>query len=706
MWTKNYIKDEIIVFVKRSGVVSARLAFDCPRGLRITDRKGSVLSECIDFKTEGREIIALNDKIEYFEEEWLKNKNVPKSIENENELYKISGALLLSPQYLRQKQYLVSYYHKTTDFPNIFSDRINLPRSYEKLLNDKKLKIALMGDSISNAANSSYEMGFDGYKHWLDTAIETIKKQYGAEISYDNISKSGYGTNWAVTAARELFLKCKADLIVIAFGMNDGAGGMSAENFKINVKTLIDVAREINAETEFILVATPLPNAISNIYKTQPLYFDALKQIEKAENGVSVINMTAVSEFLTSKKDYAEISGNNINHPNDFFYAFYSDAFTEIFVRLKEEKQNRLEWSEFLTAPLFEHVSCNCPENVKGGYLINKIDGKIKKTFAFIALPKESKDKKCPALVLVHGAGGNAFAEWAEKTAAHGYVCIAIDVNATSFIEGDADRKNNPDAVIPDIGGFGLFLDGVKESWVYGSVAQIVSACAYLRSLKFVDEHKVGVVGISWGGVLSLIALGSEAKFNAGAIIYSAGFVTDDVLGKQTGIFDDYEKKRLYDTRYDVSAYAEKIDVPVLLTAGLSDGAFSPVSRQRTSELFKVKPETAFVPELWHDNESNFDNKNVISFMDDILKGETARIKLDVKTTNNVVTAKTDGAVDEMIFSFTKNVDSTGRGDWKTLKADINDGEAQINLPADVEYVCVTAYYGNGLFTSSEIKKV
>ena len=104
LWAKDYVENEILVFVKRGEEISANLAFDGAWGLRLKDRKGTVLRECVDFKIEGRKVIALNDCIDYFEEAWLKNENVPEYIENENERYNIGGCLLVSPEYLRKKQ--------------------------------------------------------------------------------------------------------------------------------------------------------------------------------------------------------------------------------------------------------------------------------------------------------------------------------------------------------------------------------------------------------------------------------------------------------------------------------------------------------------------------------------------------------------------------------------------------------------------------
>lgn len=703
LWVKDYVENEILVFVKRGKEISANLAFDGAWGLRLKDRKGTVLRECVDYKIEGRKVVALNDCIEYFEEEWLKNENVPEYVENENERYNIGGCLLVSPEFLRKKQYSVSYRHSPALISGLFPDRISLPRTYKKISERKRLKIALMGDSISNAANSSYEMGFGGYRHWLDDTAEKVKKYLKTEISYENFSKSGYGTEWALSVAEEKFENGNFDLVIIAFGMNDGAAGMTSESFRQNVSELKRIIKKYNREAEFIIVATPLPNRLCpEIFKTQPFYYDALKKLEC--EGTAVLGMTAASEFLLERKDYAEISGNNLNHPNDFFYEFYSDAFTELFVRLKEENENRLDWSIYTKKPSFEEVKLNnAPENLKSGFIVNKVNGKTRKTFCFIAFPKKDNGKT-PAVLLVHGAGGNAYAEWACAFAERGYTALSLDTDATRF-ERDfgGERKDNPFAVPQDTGGFGNIDKNPRNNWIYGSAAQIISAAAYLKSLENVEENKVGVAGISWGGALSLVALGACSEFAAGAIIYSGGFITEDVLGKQTGIFTDYLKKRVYDTRFDPSAYAENVNVPVLMTAGFTDGAFSPLNRKRTYDLFRVKPQFAFLPYILHDNESNFRNENVFGFFDEELKGKGNKAEISVKISEGTLYLITDKPCERAEMYYCGEYEDMHSAEWATEELSAGTGK---KIPKNARYVSVTAFFGNGVFKSSDIIRV
>ena len=604
---------------------------------------------------------------------------------------------------MREMQLLADYTYEIEPFFPFFSDDLQLPRTYQKLAKEKKLKIALFGDSISNAANSSWSMKIQGdYTHWFNECLQQVEKAYGAEVSLVNFSRSGYGTDWAKTVVKEKFSEEDIDLAVIAFGMNDGAADMSVKTFTENIRELITDIREIRKETEFILVATPEPNSFcSSVYKEQKNYIVGLRTLE--EVGVAVLDMTAVFAFLVSKKTYCEISGNNLNHPNDYGYRFYTDAFTELFLTLKAKNENRLDWSEYMRSVHFEHANLtSLPSNIYAGYLHTKIKNDNHKTFVFVGFP-EQVNKKNPAVVLAHGAGGNAYLKWVQEWTRRGYIALSVDLSNKHFTNESLEQpQENKDAGAYRVGSFASVGKDAYQSWTYYAVAQLVAAQSYLREISLVDKEKIGLVGISWGGVASLLALGVDKRFAAGAIIYSAGFITDDLLGQEKKLYEDWEKKIFYDTYFDPANYLHGVDVPVLFNAGLKDAAFSPFSRQRTYNLLKGKVELAVIPDLYHDNESNFENKNVFAFMDDQFFGTQKRVPLTVLLKERHIKIKALKGLTALTYLCTDGIGDPHQLVWREKKLEIKE-DLEVVVDRDVKYVMVVAYYGDGLYTSSDI---
>lgn len=336
LWERDIIKDETVVFVQEGEKISGRLAFDPSEILRVEDRFGREWKNGVDFEVNGGEVILKNKSLPYFKSEWLKNENVPQDIPNENARYGISGALLMSPAYLRERQVLFTYKKRDGAFVSFLPKQIYLPKTKENLENKKRLKIALFGDSISNAANSSWEMGFDGYEHYFSKVCKKVGEYYDADVSYCNFSRSGYGTVWAKSTVEEKFKDVDVDLVFIAFGMNDAPDGLSVKTFTDNVADIMNRIRALLPDSEFVLVAPPLPNKDCDyVYAGQNKYIDGLNGLQG--RGVSVCNCTAISDFLLRRKAYVEISGNNFNHPNDFFYEFYADVYIKLFYKLREE---------------------------------------------------------------------------------------------------------------------------------------------------------------------------------------------------------------------------------------------------------------------------------------------------------------------------------------------------------------------------------
>ena len=67
-------------------------------------------------------------------------------------------------------------------------------------------------------------------------------------------------------------------------------------------------------------------------------------------------------------------------------------------------------------------------------YRSEQYNGKPTDVFAFYATPGTLKgdpdvDRNLPAVVLIHGGGGTAFAEWVEMWARRGYAAIAMDLS-------------------------------------------------------------------------------------------------------------------------------------------------------------------------------------------------------------------------------------------------------------------------------------
>jgi acyl-CoA thioesterase-1 len=129
----------------------------------------------------------------------------------------------------------------------------------------------------------------------------------------------------------ERLLGTKPDLVLIAYGMND-VGGRDPKAFRANIETMLRRLREANPATEVILVAPMTGNAdwMATPPGMFPLYRDALASLEGP--GVVLADLTTVWLRLMERKRHLDLTGNGVNHPDDYGHRVYAQAILALLV--------------------------------------------------------------------------------------------------------------------------------------------------------------------------------------------------------------------------------------------------------------------------------------------------------------------------------------------------------------------------------------
>ena len=250
--------------------------------------------------------------------------------------------------WFHERQLVITYKHEAADTDYVPESKANLlPNVTQKLSNKETLDILVFGDSISVGGNSS---GFTGIAPYMPTYPELFKNklrsEYGVKINLTNASVGGKGVDWGLGEIDNvLSQQTDVDLAVVAFGMNDG--GLSPEVFARKSNQLIDAIQAKFPQAEILLVATMLPNAKAvHFYLQQEGFAEAMLSNCERE-GVAVANMTAMHKALLTRKNYADMTGNNVNHANDYMARVYAQV---LFATLQSK------------SPVVETPPCDMPD--------------------------------------------------------------------------------------------------------------------------------------------------------------------------------------------------------------------------------------------------------------------------------------------------------------------------------------------------------
>ncbi len=335
---------------------------------------------------------------------------------------------------------------------------------------------------------------------------------------------------------------------------------------------------------------------------------------------------------------------------------------------------------------------CHIPqEGIEAVYYYVKGEQKV---FAYLGYPKtEMPEGGYPAVLLVHGGGGESYSEWVKKWTDKGYIAIAPDFDAQYATDENHKKWHNPNGGPKGYGGYRQINE--EENWVYFSVLSAMKAIDVLSVDARVNKEKIAVEGISWGGFLSLIIAAHEPRVKATAIKYSAGYIFDTEWGKRdarcAGLTES--EKELFAKRFDPSAYLSKIKTPVFFAAGTEDTCFPMKTRARTANAIKAPVYHALRLDFPHGHYIGWETDESIAFADMVFGGEAIP---EIKTAQegNVLKITVDKPVKQIsVVSTAETLEESDLNLWTETFAE----NGEVTLPEGTKAYFVAVVDENGL---------
>lgn len=216
---------------------------------------------------------------------------------------------------------------------------------------------------------------------------------------------------------------------------------------------------------------------------------------------------------------------------------------------------------------------------------------------AFLWVPYNLKrDGSNPGIVLPHGGPTgqtvDSFNRFAAALASRGYVCIAPNVRGSTGYGMEFQKAN-----VKDLGG--------------GDLDDEVHAAKFLAATGFVGEKKIGITGGSYGGYMTLMAIGKKPELWAAAVEQYGIIDWKTMLEHEDPFLQEYEKSLLGDPVKDREVYENASPIkflrqakaPLLVLQGENDIRVPKEEAEQVVAIYKETGKTVdshFYPQEGH----------------------------------------------------------------------------------------------------------
>ncbi|MGN1098831.1 MAG: SGNH/GDSL hydrolase family protein [Christensenellales bacterium] len=233
------------------------------------------------------------------------------------------------------RQLAVTYRHGGEDMLSVPEDcSAAFGNTIGKLRSGEETKILFYGDSITAGCNSSGVIGCEPYADsWTQMVFDSLVGKYGNDKSvYINSATGGWSTQDGYDHLQERVIAYAPDAVFIAFGMNDYT--LTGKQHIAIIKAMVSEIRKSLPDTDICLITPMYPNpeaygAYAQQYTFEEDYEEYVGELrENGTDNVALAKVTSYHREILGRKRYYDMTGNNVNHTNDFLARVYAQVVT------------------------------------------------------------------------------------------------------------------------------------------------------------------------------------------------------------------------------------------------------------------------------------------------------------------------------------------------------------------------------------------
>lgn len=331
--------------------------------------------------------------------------------------------------------------------------------------------------------------------------------------------------------------------------------------------------------------------------------------------------------------------------------------------------------------------------------------GKPTRVFAWLGVPEVRAGQRVPGMVLVHGGGGTAFAEWVRLWTERGYAAIAMDT-CGCVPEGEyGNWRRHEYGGPPGWGGFNQIDWPREDQWTWQAVTDVILANSLLRSLPEVDPNRIGLTGISWGGYLVCVVAGVDSRFRFVAPVYGCGDYQNTVFGHNVSSLGE-ERAMRWLRWWEPLNYLKDATMPMLWVTGTNDFAYWLPALQRSYRTARGPHTLCVTLRMPHGHGGPGEKPREIAvFADSLLRGGQPLARIASQGRDNAcvwATYESPVPITRAELLYTKDRGSWPERTWQAVQALVEADRITATLPEGSTCYFLNLIDERGLTVSAE----
>jgi len=195
-----------------------------------------------------------------------------------------------------------------------------------RLKSKQPVSMVVLGDSISTEADASKLADAPPRQPGYPTLVaDRLQQEFCSDVRLVNLSVGGKDSAWGIQQV-DAVIAAQPQLLLVAFGMNDGSGRRKPVDFAANTQRIIEPVLSALPDCEVLLVSSMTANR-EWAFSAPELYGAYAEQLRSlCGPRVGLADVTTVWTAIDARKKHLDLTGNGLNHPNDYGHRIYAEV--------------------------------------------------------------------------------------------------------------------------------------------------------------------------------------------------------------------------------------------------------------------------------------------------------------------------------------------------------------------------------------------